>query len=163
MFTRKSLSDDTAWIPMLVCAPLCVFFMRSGLSAFFFLASLGFTAYGYNLVLAWLCALAAVLGNGFCFLLFSWQAMERFTWRGCIYFTVPDVLFTAFASPAALWARIREAYCFSIAGGLGAVLFLLFITIEKSGFRERIFWVLLKNEVPFRALNLSGPSSTPGK
>lgn len=137
MFTRES-SSDIAWVPALVCATLCVFFMRSGLLAFFFLAPLGFMAYGYNPVSAWLCALAAILGNGFCLAFFSLQIAAMFPWWDCIYFTVLAILFTAMASPMAHWARIREAYRFVIVSGLGAVLFLLFMNIEASGFHEVI-------------------------
>lgn len=137
MFTRES-SNDIAWIPALVCATLCVFFMRSGLLAFFFLVPLGFMAYGYNPVSAWLCTLAAILGNGFCLALFSPQTVATFPWWDCIYFTVLAILFSAMASPVAHWARIREAYRFVIVSGLGAVLFLLFINIETSGFNEVI-------------------------
>jgi hypothetical protein len=112
--------------------------MRSGLLVFFFLVPLGFMAYGYNLVSAWLCAVAAILGNGFCLAFFSWQTATLFSWWDCIYFTVLVILFIAMASPVAPWARVREAYRFVIVSGLGAVLFVLFMNIEASGFHEVI-------------------------
>jgi hypothetical protein len=61
-----------------------------------------------------------------------------FPWWDCIYFTVLAILVTAMASPVARWARIREAYRFVIASALGAVLILLFMNTEASGFNEAI-------------------------
>jgi hypothetical protein len=120
------------FIPALIGAIVCVFLMRTGFLAFFFLVPLGVCAVVYGPVVAWLGFMFSLIGNGILAAGFSLHYGTGLASFGLnvLYFTVLSLGFTWMmaGNPAIVGIpAIRTVFRFIAAAVAGALVFLAVI------------------------------------
>ena len=134
-------------IPVLAGTGLCLFFIKSGFLAFFFLVPLGFVAFKCDYRAAWKALALSV--TGYAVLSFGTMAARSFTinqvfWE-LLYFTVMTLIFTwIIAPPPGISQKISENMRLVIGSFLGAVLFTVFFMriVMSPGFPEYIGYLM---------------------
>jgi hypothetical protein len=117
-----------AVMPCVLCAALSEGLIRGGFPGFFFLAPLGFIAYGYNIRSAWVCAGGAVLLHGlFSVGLTVFTDALKISWMDLLYIILTLAIFTWITAPPRgvrfSFLRIPLAYRFIAGSVLGTLTF----------------------------------------
>ena len=139
----KSESLKSNAIPVLVGVGICLFFVRSGFLAFFFLVPLGFIAFRYDYDTAWKAFFLAFAGNTF--LAFGTMGalgntLAQTVWNS-LYFAVMTMIFTWVIVPPPFMRFNMSAGLRLIAGScLGALMFIVIFyrAIASPGFSEYV-------------------------
>ena len=132
----SGIIDKKHIVPALIGAGLCLFFIKSGFLAFFFLVPLGFLGFKYENVSAWLGLLLAVSGYA---IMTLWIHRARDipaanTIWDLLYFSVMTVIFTWICSPPPGFSRRISGSMRLICGScIGALLFAaIFLRVSSS-------------------------------
>ena len=129
-----------AYIPALVGAGICLFFLKSGFLSFFFLVPLGFVSYVFQYKTAWFAFLFASLGNFFLTLLTAGNAPAALIIINFFYFAGMALIFTWITAPPRAFPPVSDTARLIGGSVLGALIFIfiVFRGMASSGFSEYV-------------------------
>ena len=138
------MNKNAAYVPALIGALSCLFFIKSGFLSFFFLAPLGFVAYRYDFKTAWLSFLFAAAGNILLAFGISGGGISTVA-LDIFYFTMMALIFTCITAPPT-YLREKVSGPYRLIGGscLGALVFTVILRkmMATQGFPEYVDYLL---------------------